>query len=237
MSSLRSLNLHLVRLAPRRNAQPFNSISWNKLIAAIGVDQIEIYPLSCNIAPNSKTSETMENSEQYQRFIAWQCRLRKHSVRELGGKPTAGMSAGVYSISGGDEQSRMSFLIVRKDSVARTDEFRHIVRKTPDSSEWIKNGLRILSELHYHETEQFDSRLTALFSLDSTLADALLEAGRCHLKFAEKSVDYGFDFDVASLADENQYFQATYWHNRLFNPTLPGQVRILGFTPRLDDEA
>ena len=179
----------------------------------------------------------MENSEQYKRFIAWQCRLRKQCVRELGGQPSAGMSAGVYSIAGGDEQSRMSFLIVRKDSGPRTDEFRHIVRKTLDSSEWVKNGLRILAELHYHETDQFENRITALFSLDSTLADALLEAGRCHLKFAEKSVDYDFDFDVESLPDENQLFQATYWHNRLFNPTLPGQVRILAFTPKFDEEA
>jgi len=91
-----------------------------------------------------------------------------------------------------------------------------------------------LSELHYHQTDQFDNQLTALFSMDSTLADALLEAGRCHLKFAEKSVDYRFDFKVESLAQENDIFQATYWHNRLFNPTLPGQVRILGFTPRLE---
>ena len=174
----------------------------------------------------------METSEQYQRFTAWQCRLRKQCVRELGGKPSVGMSAGIYSISGGDEQSRLSFLIVRKDSAARTDEFRHLVRKTPDSREWAKGGLRILSELHYHETDQFDNRLTALFSLDSTVADALLEAGQCHLKFAEKGVDYGFDFDVESLADESELFQATYWHNRLFNPTLPGQVRILGFTPK-----
>ena len=74
----------------------------------------------------------MEITEQYQHFISWQCRVRKMSVRELGGRPTAGMSAGVYSISGGEEQSRMNFTIVRRDSQQRTDEFRHIVRKSPD---------------------------------------------------------------------------------------------------------
>jgi len=57
----------------------------------------------------------MDTSEQFQSFIAWQCRLRKMSMRELGGRPTAGMSTGVYSVSGGDEQSRMNFLILRKD--------------------------------------------------------------------------------------------------------------------------
>jgi hypothetical protein len=176
----------------------------------------------------------MELSEQYQRFIDWQCRLRKQSMREFGGRPGPGMSAGVFPVSGGEEQSRMSFLIVRSDSQQRTDEFRHIIRKTPDSSEWLKNGLRILAEMHYHETDQFDNRLTALFGLDSELANALLQAGQCHLKIAEKSIDYAFDFDVVALAQDDDLFQATYWHNRLFNPTLPGQVQVLCFSPRLE---
>lgn len=175
----------------------------------------------------------MEPAEQYQRFIAWQCRLRKMSMRELGGRPTAGMSAGVYAISVGEEQSRMNFLVVRKDPQERTDEFRHIVRKTPDSSQWIKNGLRILSELHYHEDGEFDNRLTALFSLESNLGYALTKAGQCHLKFAQDSVEHAFDFDVVSLNQDDELFQATYWHNKIFNPTLPGKVRVLGFNPRL----
>ena len=175
----------------------------------------------------------MEPAEQYQRFIAWQCRLRKMSMRELGGRPTEGMSAGVYSIAGGEEQSRINFLIVRKDPQERTDEFRHIVRKSPDSSEWVKNGLRILSELHYHEDNRFDNQLTALFSLDSEVAYALIKAGQCHLKFAQDSIEYAFDFDVSSLNQNDNKFEATYWHNRLFNPTLPGKVRVLGFNPRL----
>ena len=175
----------------------------------------------------------MDISVDYKSFIAWQCRLRKQSMREAGGRPSVGMSAGVYSVNGGDEQSRMHFLVVREDSAARTDEFRHIVRKTPDSSQWIKNGLRILAELHYHEIDQFDDRLTALFGLDSALADALLQARQCHLKFAENSVEYGFNFDVAALDEADELFQAIYWHNRLFNPTLPGRVRVLCFSPRL----
>ena len=177
----------------------------------------------------------METVEQYQSFIAWQCRLRKKSMRELDGRPTAGMSAGVYSVAGGDEQSRMNFLIVRKDCATRTDEFRHIVRKTPDPAEWVKNGLRILAEMHYQESGQFDSVLTALFSLDSAMAAALIEAGQCRLKFAESSIDYDFDFDVAALNPGDEYFEATYGHNRLFNPTLPGNVQVLCFTPRLQE--
>lgn len=175
----------------------------------------------------------MDSAEQYQRFIAWQCRLRKMSMRELGGRPTEGMSAGIYSVSGGEEQGRLNFLIVRKQPGERTGEFRHLVRKSPDPAEWVKNGLRILSELHYHEGREFSDQLTALFSLDSNQAYALIKAGECHLKFVQDSVDYAFDFDVVALDQDDEMFEATYWHNRLFNPTLPGKVRVLGFTPRL----
>ncbi len=175
----------------------------------------------------------METSEQYRRFLSWQCRLRKLSMRELGGRPTEGMSAGVYSVNGGDEQSRMNFLIMRRDLETRTPELRHIVRKTPDSSQWLKNGLRLLAERHYHEEDQFVDDLTALFGLESSLGYALVKAGQCRLKFAEKSVEYEFDFDVISLDPDDPLFQATYWHNHLFNPALPGKVWVLRFSPRL----
>ncbi len=175
----------------------------------------------------------MSTQQDYDDFIAWQCRLRKYSMRELDGRPTAGMSAGIHSVNGGDEQARLSFLILHRDTDARTREFAHIVRKTQDPTQWIKNGLRILAERHYQEAEPFDRRLTALFSTDSSVAYALLKAGACHLKFSEKSIEHAFDFDIESLDREDPLFEATYWHNHLFNPTLPGQVRVLAFSPRL----
>jgi hypothetical protein len=61
------------------------------------------------------------------------------------------------------------------------------------------------------------NELSALFSYDSSIAYALLKAGQCKLRFAEGSIEH----------------QATYWHNHLFNPALPGKVRVLAFTPRL----
>ena len=172
-------------------------------------------------------------AEQYKRFISWQCRLRKLSMRELGGRPTAGMSAGVYSISGGEEKSRMNFLIVKQESDRLNSELRHIIKKTRDSSEWIKNGLRILAERHYQDDFNFSNELTALFSLDSPLADALTSAGKCRLKFGENSIEHTFDFTVTEFSEQDSAHQATYWHNHLFNPAIPGRVRVLGFTPKL----
>jgi len=165
--------------------------------------------------------------------MRWQCRLRMRAMRELDGRPTDGMSAGIHSIDGGAEQARINFLIVRKDSAALTIEFSHIVRKTPDPSQWMKSGLRILAERHYQQAADFASELTALFSLESQSAYALLKAGKCRLSFAEGSIAHEFDFDVRSLNQQDEMFRATYWHNHLFNPTLPGNVRVLGFAPRL----
>ena len=180
--------------------------------------------------------QQLSQAEQYKRFISWQCRLRKSSVRELGGRPTAGMSAGVYSVSGEEEKSRMNFLIVKQESDLLNTEFRHIIRKTQDSAEWVKNGLRILSERHYQDDFNFSNDITALFNLDSSLAEALTTAGKCQLRFSQDSLEYAFDFKVNELDKEHSHFQATYWHNHLFNPTLPGQVCVLSFSPIIEGE-
>ena len=177
----------------------------------------------------------MSTDEQYKRFIAWQCRLRKMSMRELGGRPSTGMSAGLFSIKGGDEQARLQFLIVKQESEAVTAEIQHIVRKTADPAEWLKNGLRILAERHYQDDFDFSKHLTASFAIDSSIAEALKQAGLCHLKFKQDSIDYAFDFEIQILEETDATYQSTYWHNRLFNPTMPGQVQIIAFVPRLDD--
>jgi len=39
------------------------------------------------------------------------------------------------------------------------------------------------------------------------------------------------DDEAAALDEGHPFFQATYWHNRMFNPNLPGGIQILSFTP------
>lgn len=180
-------------------------------------------------------SQPLSQAELFKRFISWQCRLRKMCVRELGGQPSIGMTAGVYSVDRDEdnEKSRLNFLIVKQEPSDVTAEFTHIIRKTLDSKDWLKNGLRILSERHYQDDFDFSSQLTALFGFDSALADALLKAGQCHLKFKQDSIEYAFDFDVTELSEQDEAHLATYWHNHLFNPSMPGKVRVLGLAPRL----
>ncbi len=172
--------------------------------------------------------------ESYEKFKSWQCRLRKMSMRELKGVPTQGMTAGVYSTRGGEEQSRLSFMILKDDMSPHISEFRHIVKKSKDPADWMKNGLKILAEWYYHDPKIFRDDLTALFSIDSNLAAAMLQAGKVRLKFNQDSIQHDFDFEVTALDESDEAFQATYWHNHLFNPTLPGQVQVLKMSPSLD---
>ncbi|MCP4188752.1 MAG: hypothetical protein GY763_14205 [Gammaproteobacteria bacterium] len=156
------------------------------------------------------------------------------SMREMAGRPLPGMRAGLYSIKGGKEQAQLQFLILKQQDASVTAELQHIVRKTPDPTEWAKNGLRILAERYYQDDFNFCNKITALFSVDSDVATALVTAGECHLKFKQDSVEHSFDFGVSMLDETNVDYQATWWHNRLFNPTLPGKVIVLEFVPRLD---
>ena len=73
--------------------------------------------------------------------------------------------------------------------------------------------------------------MTGLFGLDSELADRLLEAGRCRLLFAQYNQSYDLPCTLRQLPEDHPVFQATYWHNSLFNPNLPGGVRVLAFRP------
>ena len=154
-------------------------------------------------------------------------------MREKGGRPTPGMSAGVYSVGGEEEKARMNFLLVKEDSDELITSFKHIVRKSQDPTDWMKNGLKILSEWHYQHDSGFSPQLTALFNMESPLAEALETAGQCHLKFVQDSISFAFDFEAVELDEADEAFQATYWHNHLFNATLPGKVRVFGFNPKI----
>ena len=73
--------------------------------------------------------------------------------------------------------------------------------------------------------------MTALFSAGSALAEDLRAAGDCLLAFDQFSQSYRMFCGARALAPGDPAFQATYWHNRLFNPALPGEVTVLALRP------
>src|SRR5262249_46424572 len=78
-------------------------------------------------------------------------------------------------------------------------------------------GLRILSSAYYQEPEKFADRFTALFAGDSAVAQALAASGRCVLYFQQEQRGYAVPCTTAELMQEDGAYQATYWHNHLFN--------------------
>ncbi len=89
----------------------------------------------------------------------------------------------------------------------------------------------MLAAAYYQRPQEFSDQLTALFGIDSVIAEQVLAAGRCLLAFEQYSQRYTLPCAPRVLAEDDPAYQATYWHNALFNPALPGAVRVLGFQP------
>ena len=164
-------------------------------------------------------------------FLGWQCRLRQLSVREDGGRPNPGMRPLVRIADDDETAAEIVVLITQAEPAETTDEFRHLVRRTHDPRERYNAALKLLSAHYYQDPALFSDELTALFGLESALAERLLEAGRGSLAFAHFSQRFLLPCGIRELPEAAPAFQATYWHNALFNATLPGRVRVLAFQP------
>ena len=165
------------------------------------------------------------------RFIGWQCRLRQMAVREAGGRPSAGMRPQVMSPAGEELAAAITVLIVPADPGDSIKLFRYQVLRTEDPVERYDKALEILAANYFQHPREFSDVMTALFAAQSGLADRLLDLGRCRLVFEQHSHAYRVPCVVLRFAEDDGPFQATFWHNRLYNPNLPAGVRVLGFKP------
>lgn len=166
-----------------------------------------------------------------QHFVGWQCRIRQIAVRQYSGRPLAGMRPRVTRLDGREIVPAITTVLVESEPQESTAMFRHIVRKTHDPERRHNEALKVLCAAHFQHPENFRDELTALFAVDSLLAKALVELERCALVFEQFGQRYRLPCDVFDLGEDEPAFQATYWHNKMFNPALPAAVRILAFQP------
>ncbi len=165
-------------------------------------------------------------------FIGWQCRLRQLAARQNGARPSSGMRPRVVDVARGEELSPgIVTLIVECEPQHSTELFRYQYLKTHDPNERFDKVLEILQGSYFQEPARFSDLMTALFGPGSTLAALLAAQGRCILDFEQYTQGYRIPCSVARLARGHAFHQATYWHNRLFNPNLPAGVEILSFRP------
>ncbi len=134
-------------------------------------------------------------------FIGWQCRLRQHAVRKHEGKPTAGMQADVNI---NDESfGKVTMMIVKSDSVDIVSEFKFMANKTQDPKIRYDNAIKFLSEYYYQRPVEFDEELTAVFSLDSQLAEKIVGSEECKLIFEQANQRFELLCNTRSLAVED----------------------------------
>ncbi len=164
-------------------------------------------------------------------FLGWQCRLRQLAVRESDGRPSEGMRP-LLTPAGHDEPTGpITVVLVRREPYESTMQLQHIVRRTQDPLQRLEDGMKLLQGGFYQKAREFSDRLTALFAPDSRLASQLAHLGRCRLDFQQFRQSYAIPCSVSLLAERDEEWQATYWHNALFNPNLPGAAKILAFDP------
>lgn len=164
-------------------------------------------------------------------FLGWQCRLRQLSVRQAGGRPMSGMRPQVLSPAGDVLADGITVLIVEQDPVSSTRLFEFQCKRTNDPIERYDKILELLSSTYFQHPQNFSDTMTALFGAASDLPPALLHLGRCILEFEQFTQAYRIPCEVAELPESHDFFQATYWHNHMFNPAMPPNTRILAFKP------
>ena len=164
-------------------------------------------------------------------FIGWQCRLRQLAVRRNSGQPMAGMRPRVLDPDGNELSSGIVTLLMKEDPAPSTDAFRHAFKRTQDPRERHAKALEMLAGAYFQQPREFCDELTALFARESPLAERLVARGKYVLEFAEFGQGYFIPCRVEDLAPDSLAYQATYWHNSLFNPAIPPNPRILVFVP------
>jgi hypothetical protein len=176
-------------------------------------------------------------------FIAWQCRLRRHAMREAGGQPSPGMCPRAFDTSGGLILEAIVVLLARVDSAAIAPLLEFQFKRTQDPLDRYEKAVTALSAEYYQRPANFTGVLSALFGgesatvnrllgkLDHREADAPASAAACILGFQEAHRGYRVRCDVERLSPDDALYRATYWHNALFNPNLPPDVTVLSFKP------
>lgn len=164
-------------------------------------------------------------------FLGWQCRIRQIAMRKEEGRPSSGMRPRALLRDGTEVSPGVTVLLVPREPAESTTFFRFQAQQTNDPRQIYEKGLKYLQATHYQPAKAFSDELTALFNTGSPTAEKLLAAGECLLVFEQFSQSYRMFCRVRALDAQDSAFAATYWHNRMFNPSMPGTVTILGFKP------
>jgi hypothetical protein len=152
-------------------------------------------------------------------------------MREEGGRPSPGMRPRILDRSGREMSRALTVLMLPKKPEESTAFFRYQVMKTQDPRDVYERALAFLQADYFQDPDTFSDRLATVLSPGAALASLLLDTGKCILAFEQRRQRYSIPCTVRELKSGSAAREAAIWHNRLFNPTLPDAVHVLGFHP------
>jgi hypothetical protein len=141
------------------------------------------------------------------------------------------MQPRLLSPDGEEIAPRITVLLNELEPDHSISQFKFQYQRTQDPVDRYDKILETLSGSYFQQPADFTDVLTALFGPGSAVVARLLNLGRCVLEFEQFTQAYRLVCAVRELAEAQPLHQATYWHNRMFNPNMPDGIRILAFTP------
>jgi hypothetical protein len=170
-------------------------------------------------------------------FLTWQCRIRQIAMREEEGRPSQGMRPRVVDATGEQLSAGIIVLLVREDSFESTEFLKFQVQKYNDPQDVYKKALIFLQSTHYHRAAEFSDEMTGLFGTGSALVERMMGGGKATMEFSQFSQNYRIPCRTRLLDADEEAYQATLWHNRVFNPNIGSDIEIVGFQPDWDAAA
>ena len=164
-------------------------------------------------------------------FLGWQCRIRQIAMRQDGGRPSPGMRPRVLDAAGAEIAPALTVLLTPEEPGESTAFFRFQVLKSPDPRDLYERGLAFLRADYYQRPERFTDTLVAVLPENSGVAERLLADGDCTLAFDQFRQTFRLPCKVQDLQPDDEIYDAAVWHNRLFNPALPGTLHVIAFNP------
>ena len=164
-------------------------------------------------------------------FLGWQARARQFAVRRDGARPGPAMIPSVWNHDGERISAGVVTVLVERDPLRSTGILRQIYRSSHDPAERRSTVLEMMAGAFFQEPAGCSDALTALFLPGSTLAAQLLRESDCRLIFDDGTTHFSLYCRIVPLARDHPFYQATWYHNAMFNANLPAAARVLAFPP------
>ncbi len=164
-------------------------------------------------------------------FLRWQCRVRQIAMRENMGRPDDAITPALTLTGETKPTGHIITVLSKAPPFSKTPELQHMFRRTHDPAQRREKAIQLFSEIYYQKAREFTDILTATFPPGSSDAAAISAAGNCTLTFEAYGQRYDLLCKVRTLDKTDPLYQATWWHNMLFNPNMHPNTVIFGFEP------